>query len=92
MAYDVVPTSKEWEDIINTDNELEQTRKLNRYVYDLEHKVSQQEARIRRLTRELKTMREQVLSLSWVEEAVRLAKSDAYHECNADWSGYQEGV
>ena len=92
MAYDVVPTSKEWEEIVNTSDEIEQSRKLNRYVYELEHEVSWQKARIRDLTKELQTMREQILSLTWVQEAVHMARSDAYHECNTDWSGFQGGA
>lgn len=92
MAYDVIPTSKEWKEIVNTKDELSQARKINKYVYDLEHKVSYQEEKIRRLNSELQTMRKQILSLTWVQEAVRMAKSDAYHECNTDWSGFQGGA
>ena len=58
----------------------------------MEHKVSYQEEKIRRLNSELQTMRKQILSLTWVQEAVRMAKSDAYHECNTDWSGFQGGA
>ena len=91
MAYEVEPTSSKWEDIINTQDEVSQARKIRTYIYELENKVSSQENEIRRLKEENKKFKKQILSLDVVKEAISKAESDAYHYCNTDWSGFQGG-
>ena len=92
MAYDVVPTSKEWKEIMNIKDEDSQSRCINRYVYDLENQINFQELEIKSLNNELKKIKKQVLALDLVVEAVRKAKSEAYSDCNTDWSGFQGGA
>ena len=92
MAYEVEPTSERWIDIINTQDEVSQTRKIRTYIYELENKVSSQEIEIKRLKEENKKFKKQVLSLDVVKEAISKAKSDACHDYNTDWSGFQGGL
>lgn len=92
MAYEVEPTSARWEDIINTQDEVSQARKIRTYIYELENKVGSQENEIRRLKEKNKKFKKQILSLDVVKEAISKAKSDTYHECNTDWSGFQGGA
>lgn len=92
MAYEVEPTSERWRDIINTQDEVSQARKIRTYIYELENKVNSQENEIRRLKEENKKFKKQILSLDVVKEAISKAKSDAYHDCNTDWSGFQGGA
>ena len=91
MAYDVIPTSERWEEIVNIQDENRQSRELRRYVYELENKVSSQESELNRLRRENKKYKKDILSLDIVKEAICKAKSEAYKDCNTDWSGLQGG-
>ena len=92
MAYEVEPTSERWIDIINTQDEVSQARKIRTYIYELERKVSSQESEIKRLKEDNKKFKKHILSLDVVKEAISKAKSDAYYECNTDWSGFQGGA
>ena len=91
MNYEVEPTSERWIDIINTQDEVSQTRKIRTYIYELENKVSSQENEIRRLKEENKKFKKQILSLDVVKEVISKAERDVYHYCNTDWSGFQSG-
>lgn len=90
MAYEVEPMSEKWKDIINTQDEVSQARKIRTYIYELEKKVYGQENEIRKLKEENKKFKKQILSLDVVKEAINKAKSEAYSDCNTDWSGFQE--
>ena len=90
MAYEVEPMSEKWKDIINTQDEVSQARKIRTYIYELEKKVYSQENEIRKLKEENKKFKKQILSLDVVKEAISKAKSEAYSDCNTDWSGFQE--
>ena len=89
MAYEVEPMSEKWQDIINTQDAISQGRKIRTYIYELEKKVYSQENEIRKLREENKKFKKQILSLDVVKEAISKAKSDAYRDYNADWSGFQ---
>ena len=89
MAHEVEPMSEKWQDIINTQDEISQGRKIRTYIYELEKKVYSQENEIRKLREENKKFKKQILSLDVVKEAISKAKSDAYRDYNADWSGFQ---
>lgn len=92
MAYEVEPTSERWRDIINTQDEVSQARKIRTYIYELERKVSSQESEIRGLKEENKKFKKQILSLDVVKEAIEKAEHDEFVRCNTDWSGYQGGA
>ena len=87
MAYDVSPTSERWEEIVNIQDENKQGRELRKYVYELENKVSSYEYELRELRRENTNMKKDILSIKVVKDAINNAKSEAYSECNTDWSG-----
>ena len=89
MAYEVEPMSEKWQDIINTQDAISQGRKIRTYIYELEKKVYSQENEIKKLREENKKFKKQILSLDVVKEAISKAKSDAYRDYNADWSGFQ---
>ena len=91
MAYDVSPTSERWEEIVNIQDENKQGRELRKYVYELENKVSSYEYELRELRRENTNMKKDILSIKVVKDAINNAKSEAYSECNTDWSGFQGG-
>ena len=91
MAYDVSLTSERWEEIVNIQDENKQGRELRKYVYELEHKVSSYEYELRELRRENTNMKKDILSIKVVKDAISNAKSEAYSECNTDWSGLQGG-
>ena len=91
MAYDRIPTSDKWREIANIQDENSQSRALANYVYDLEQKVYSQESALVRLRRENKEYKKEILSLSIVKDAINNAKSEAYKDCNTDWSGLQGG-
>lgn len=67
------------------------SRAIRRYVYELEQKVSSQESKIRELKRKNEQYKKNILSLNVVKDVIREAKSEAYKECNTDWSGMQGG-
>ena len=92
MPYDVEPTSERWNDILNTRNEITQARMIRTYIYELENKVRSQESEIKRLKEKNKKFKKQVLSLDIVKDAINEAKSEAYRDCNTDWSGFQGGM
>lgn len=92
MPYDVEPTSERWNDILNTQNEITQARMIRTYIYELENKVRSQESEIKRLKEKNKKFKKQVLSLDIVKDAINEAKSEAYRDCNTDWSGFQGGM
>lgn len=99
MAFDVSPTSERWKEIVNMVNENAQGRAIRRYVYELERKISSQEAEIRELKRkneQCEQYRKDVLSLDFVkeaiEEAVRKAEDEVFDRYNTNWSGFQGGL
>lgn len=91
MAIDVEPTSERWKEIVEEKDENKQGRMLRRYVYELERQVSSEQSEFERLRKENKKLKKDILSLSVVKEAIREAKSEAYRDCNTDWSGVQGG-
>ena len=91
MAYDVSPTSERWEELVNIQDENQQGRELRKYVYELENKVSSYEYELRELRIENTNMKKDILSIKVVKDAINSAKSEAYSECNTDWSGLQGG-
>lgn len=91
MAYDVEPTSERWREIVEEKDENKQDRMLRRYVYELERQVDSEQSELERLRKENKKLKKDILSLSVVKEAIREAKSEAYRDCNTDWSGVQGG-
>ena len=92
MPYEVEPTSERWRDIVNTQNEISQSRKIRAYIYELEHKVDRQESKIKDLQRENEKFKKQILSLDVVKEAIREARNDEFEKYNTDWSGFQGGA
>lgn len=91
MAIDVEPTSERWREIVEERNEITQGRMLRKYVYELECQVGSEQSELERLRKENKKLKKDILSLSVVKEAIREAKSEAYRDCNTDWSGLQGG-
>lgn len=91
MAIDVEPTSERWREIVEEKDENKQGRMLRRYVYELERQVDSEQSELKRLRKENKKLKKDILSLSVVKEAIREAKSEAYRDCNTDWSGLQGG-
>ena len=91
MAYDVEPMSERWREIVEERNEITQGRMMRRYVYELEHQVGSEQLELERLRKENKKLKKDILSLGVVKEAIREAKSEAYRDCNTDWSGLQGG-
>lgn len=91
MAFNVNPTSEKWEEIVNIQDEKSQNRAITRYVYELEQKIFSQECELKRLKKENKKYKKDILSLEVVKDAIRKAKSEAYKECNTDWNGIQGG-
>lgn len=89
MAYEVEPTSERWRDIVNTQNEVSQSRKIRAYIYELEHKVDRQNSKIKDLQRENEKFKKQILSLDVVKEAIQEARHKEFDRFNTDWSGYQ---
>ncbi len=64
---------------------------LRKYVYELENQVGSESYELEKLRKENKELKKSILSLKVVKEAIRDAKSEAYRECNTDWSGLQGG-
>ena len=64
---------------------------LRRYVYELERQVGSEQSELERLRKENKKLKKDILSLGVVKEAIIEAKSEAYRDCNTDWSGLQGG-
>ncbi len=91
MAIDVEPTSEKWRKIIEEKDENKQSRMLRKYVYELENQVGSESYELEKLRKENKELKKSILSLKVVKEAIRDAKSEAYRECNTDWSGLQGG-
>ncbi len=91
MAFDIEPTSERWREIAEEKDENKQSRMLRKYVYDLEHQVGLEMHELKRLRKENKQLKNSILSLKVVKEAIREAKSEVYKECNTDWSGMQGG-
>ena len=91
MAYDIEPTSERWREITEEKDENKQGRMLRRYVYELERQVGSEQSELERLRKENKKLKKDILSLGVVKEAIREAKSEAYRDCNTDWSGLQGG-
>lgn len=91
MAFDVEPTSGRWREIVEEKEENKQSRMLRKYVYGLEHQVESEMYELKILRKENKQLKNSILSLKVVKEAIREAKSEAYKECNTDWSGMQGG-
>ncbi len=87
MAIDVEPTSEKWREIIEEKDENKQSRMLRKYVYELEHQVGSKTYELERLRKENKKLKKDILYLEVVKEAIREAKSEAYKDCNTDWSG-----
>ena len=92
MAIDLEPTSKRWKEIIEEKDERTQGRMLRKYVYELERQVASEKYALYRLEKENEELKKSILSLKIVKEAIREAKSEAYKDCNTDWSGYQGGL
>lgn len=84
---DVNPTSQRWKEICEITDENTQHRALKRYVFELEKQVHSYEAEISNLKNEIKGIKKGVLSMKFVQDAIKRARR---YE-NTDWSGMQEG-
>ena len=88
---DVNPTSQRWKEICEIEDEQTQSRAIERYVFELENKVSSYETESSNLRKENYDMRKNILSSKIVEDEIQKAREDEWRKYNTDWSAMQEG-
>ena len=91
MAYERIPSGAEWIEICETEDEVEQNRKLRNYICDLQERIrdlEQQEA----LQKDIDNLVSLILKSNIFKEYMRKHDRDVVANEHRDWSGLQGGV